>query len=263
MHDADADESNHHGDDPPTSALAIGRKPRTRSMRAKEASVAARNVERAVAALPPASPIASKAHPGTNAAGMETRGTNSNTNDPRSDHRAANAGTKRSAPSTNRCTTVAETVRASIRTTGLEAPTKSRPRTRPSPKLWSARKAAVAHTMRAGSVGMRGPSNRNHPRSPPRANPVKRNDAAPKESFPANMKGLPSRTNAIAWESTRKAMTPANPPHTTSRCASSHARNEYRRMDASGIAPNPAARTARSVMENHFERFTARTARTW
>src|SRR5207247_11257446 len=75
--------------------------------------------------------------------------------------------------------------------------------------------------------------------------------------------GLPARTNPIAWDSPRNAIIPAAAPQTAGRCAAIQSRNERRRIDARGITPNPTARTARSVIAAHFERFAACTARTW
>ena len=67
----------------------------------------------------------------------------------------------------------------------------------------------------------------------------------------------------MAWDNPRNAMIPAEAPQTAGRCAAIQSRNESRRIDARGITPKPTARTARSVIAAHFERFAACTARTW
>src|SRR5438132_769613 len=72
------------------------------------------------------------------------------------------AGTTTKQPSTNRWPTVAPTVSPSTWTDGTTPPTKSRPRTRPSPRLWSARKATATQRMRFGSLRMKGPSSNDH-----------------------------------------------------------------------------------------------------
>src|SRR5256885_8638708 len=99
----------------PRSEPAIGKNPRSKRRSAREASEAARNVERAIVVeLPLARPNESAKRPGANAAGIVTRDTNNRRKEGRKFQRGAKGGIKNRAPPTKRGTNLATMLSGSI-----------------------------------------------------------------------------------------------------------------------------------------------------
>jgi len=252
----------HTGQRLPRPAAAIGRNARASSHRARVASTALRNVGTASWTSARAGSVAMlKIQLGTYAAGIANSEANRTTNAALGLQEAARAGMMTRHPSANRWMMVAPTVTASIRTEGTRPGMKPAPSTRPSLKLCRPRNTTAVATIRFGSVRMNDASRRSHAIPAPTTRPTEGSTVARAGSN--RSAAWFRRTAVIAWDKPRNATIPARSPQTASRRLAIRPAKEYRRIAESGMSPNPAARTERSVNAlPHRARFAARTART-
>src|SRR5713101_8002435 len=119
--------------------------------------------------------------PGRYAAGIAARPTKRAGSAAFGFQEAQRAGTIIRHPSTNRWAMVAAALTGPTGTTE-KPPRKDRPRTRPSPRLWTPTNATEAQTIRLGTSLMNGPSRRSHAIPAPVRRPSKETAVAAQAS---------------------------------------------------------------------------------